>query len=323
MEEMLSFLIFIMFIMLLKSTNGQLLYDDLEEEQKCVNVATRIIKNELQQFTKSIEIMVKQNLEGIKNVDASVRNMKTDIQKLLVLQKPIDNSTNIIGDKLTCSGRLTPISGTDCADILKRIPDTRGKDGVYNIVGLNRTKAVYCDMTTDNGGWTVIQRRMDGSVDFNQNWTEYKNGFGFADHEYWIGNDLLHRLTSLKPQELRVNMERFNGEKAYAVYSNFSVGDETSKYKLEVNGYSGNTGVSLNYHNNMKFSTPDKDNDNYSGSCATRWGSGWWFNACYRANPNGQYTDSEKIGDNYTSWHSWKNSKISLKSIELMIRPRF
>uniref|UniRef100_A0A8W8JSB6 Fibrinogen C-terminal domain-containing protein n=1 Tax=Magallana gigas TaxID=29159 RepID=A0A8W8JSB6_MAGGI len=265
--------------------------------------------------------MVKQNLEGIKNVDASVRNMKTDIQKLLVLQKPIDNSTNIIGDKLTCSGRLTPISGTDCADILKRIPDTRGKDGVYNIVGLNRTKAVYCDMTTDNGGWTkqnsviIYHLAIAGEIQEKENSCQGILKVG--------GNDLLHRLTSLKPQELRVNMERFNGEKAYAVYSNFSVGDETSKYKLEVNGYSGNTGVSLNYHNNMKFSTPDKDNDNYSGSCATRWGSGWWFNACYRANPNGQYTDSEKIGDNYTSWHSWKNSKISLKSIELMIRPRF
>uniref|UniRef100_K1PRF3 Angiopoietin-4 n=1 Tax=Magallana gigas TaxID=29159 RepID=K1PRF3_MAGGI len=126
---------------------------------------------------------------------------------------------------------------TDCADILNNC--TRGKDGVYTIID---SKAVFCDMTTDNGGWTVVQRRVNGSVDFYRNWTEYKNGFGFADHEYWIGNDMLHRLTSLKTQELRVDMERFNGEKAYAVYSRFSVGDETSKYKLAVQGYSGNAG---------------------------------------------------------------------------------
>ncbi|XP_034336789.1 microfibril-associated glycoprotein 4 [Magallana gigas] len=321
MEGMLSILIF---TLLLKSTNGQLLYDDVEEEQKCVNVAAHIIKNELQQFTKSIERIVKQNIEGIKNLDASVRNMKTDFQKLLVLQQEaIDNSTNIIGDKLTCSDRLTPILGTDCADILKRYPDTRGKDGVYDIVGLNRIMAVYCDMTTDNGGWTVIQRRVNGSVNFNNNWTEYKNGFGFADHEYWIGNDMLHRLTSQKPQELRVDMERFNGEKAYAVYSRFAVGDETSKYKLEVNGYSGNAGDSLDYHNNMKFSTPDQDNDNKNGSCATKFRSGLWFNNCYFANPNGQYTDSEITGPGYIIWKLWKNSSISLKSIQLMIRPRF
>eukprot|EP00105_Crassostrea_gigas_P031345 XP_011454024.1 PREDICTED: ficolin-1 [Crassostrea gigas] len=169
----------------------------------------------------------------------------------------------------------------------------------------------------------VIQRRVNGSVDFNNNWTEYKNGFGFADHEFWIGNDMLYRLTSQKPQELRVDMERFNGEKAYAVYSRFAVGDESSKYKLEVNGYSGNAGDSLDYHNNMKFSTPDEDNDSDSSrSCASKYRSGWWFNSCSHTKPNGQYTDSEKTGYEFVTWKLWKNSWISLKSIKLMICPR-
>lgn len=98
--------------MLLKSTNGQLLYDNLEEHQKCVNVATHIINNELQELTKSMERMVKQNMEEIKNLDSNVRNMNTDFQKLLVLQKEaIDNSTNTIGDKLTCNSDMSPISG--------------------------------------------------------------------------------------------------------------------------------------------------------------------------------------------------------------------
>nr|XP_034338071.1 fibrinogen-like protein 1 [Crassostrea gigas] len=136
---------------------------------------------------------------------------------------------------------------------------------------------------------------------------------------------MLHRLTSQKPQELR--LERFNGEKAYAVYSQFAVGDETSKYMLEVNGYSGNAGDSLEYHNYMKFSTTDQDNDQdndrYGGNCATDYRSGWWFKWCHRANPNGQYADSEKIGPGYIIWKLWKNSSLSLKSIQLMIRPRF
>lgn len=47
-------------------------------------------------------------------------------------------------------------NGSDCANILENYPDTRLRDGVYNIMVSNKTKAVYCDMTTGNGGWTVF-----------------------------------------------------------------------------------------------------------------------------------------------------------------------
>lgn len=86
-------------------------------------------------------------------------------------------------------------------------------------------------------------------------------------------------------------------------------------------------GDSLNYHNSMKFSTPDQDNDEWGdGSCVIQHRSAGWFNICFYANPNGQYTDSEKIGNSsnvdYIAWYHWKNSYISLKSIQLMIRSR-
>ena len=51
----------------------------------------------------------------------------------------------------------TDLLGTDCADILKTFPKTGGKDGVYNItIDSDKRKQVYCDMSTDDGGWTVI-----------------------------------------------------------------------------------------------------------------------------------------------------------------------
>lgn len=58
---------------------------------------------------------------------------------------------------------------------------------------------------------------------------------------------MLHSLTALNSQELRVDMERFNGEQAYAVYSSFYVGDEASKYSLQVDGYSGTAGKIIRY----------------------------------------------------------------------------
>lgn len=321
---------------LLVSLNGQVLFDDMGDRQRSADFALQCMRTGLQQFSQGIERMVMKKLEAIENIieakmdqietknNKSLSTIQTELSTIQSELSTIQTEQRLLrqGMRVLRYTEINSIAGFDCADILDYFQDTRGRDGVYNIIDIQKAKPVYCDMTTDNGGWTVIQRRVNGSVDFYRNWTEYKNGFGFADHEYWIGNDMLHRLTSTNPQELRVDMERFNGEKAYAVYSNFSVGDEASKYQLQVTGYSGNAGDSLDGSNNMKFTTLDQDNDRSSRNCATEYRSAGWFNICHRANPNGPYTDSEKTGGVYITWYYWKNSYISLKSIQLMIRPR-
>lgn len=59
------------------------------------------------------------------------------------------------------------------------------KNEVYQITPdpRNGTFEVFCDMESYGGGWTVVQQRLDGSVNFNRTWAEYKKGFG--NLRYW------------------------------------------------------------------------------------------------------------------------------------------
>ena len=107
---------------------------------------------------------------------------------------------------------------------------------------------VLCDMTTDGGGWTVFQRRLDGSVDFYLGWESYKNGFGDLNGEFWLGNEDLHRLTASDDVTLRVDLEDFDGDIRYAVYTTFKVAGEGDKYRLLIEGYNGTAGDSMTLH---------------------------------------------------------------------------
>ena len=179
---------------------------------------------------------------------------------------------------------------------------------------------VYCDMRTDGGGWTVFQRRQDGSVDFYRGWNDYKSGFGQLTAEFWLGNDKIHRLTAARPSFLRVELEDWNGLRVYAKYRKFNIGDEQAKYRLEVGSYTGTAGDSLTWHNNMAFSTKDRDNDRHSVNCATYWTSAWWYNRCHKSHLNGKYLRN-KIHDSGVTWYHFKGNYLSLKFAEMKLRP--
>ena len=176
---------------------------------------------------------------------------------------------------------------TDCKDALTQGQTT---SGVY-IIRPDHQSAfqVFCDMDTDGGGWTVFQRRKDGSVDLYRNWTDYQQGFGILSGEFWLGLDKIHRLTPTATQ-LRIDMQDFDGNSRYAQYANFSVGDSVSKYTLSVSGYSGTAGDSLTFHNGFKFTTRDQNNDRITSlQCAQARKGAWWYYNCHYSNLNGLY----------------------------------
>ena len=107
--------------------------------------------------------------------------------------------------------------------------DPDGK-GIFNVL---------CDMTTSGGGWTVFQRRLDGSVDFYRGWQDYKHGFGHLKGEFWLGLDKIHRITTAAQNELRIDMEDTSGNKKYAEYDLFAVTSEQQKYQLSLGTYAG------------------------------------------------------------------------------------
>ena len=100
-------------------------------------------------------------------------------------------------------------------------------------------------MKTEGGGWTVFQKRLDGSVNFYRGWESYKNGFGNLSGEFWLGNDNIHRLTDSDDVMLRVDLQDFEGNITYAEYTTFKVADEADKYRLLIGGYKGTSGDSM------------------------------------------------------------------------------
>ncbi|XP_076334639.1 techylectin-5B-like [Tachypleus tridentatus] len=212
----------------------------------------------------------------------------------------------------------------DCASIYKQ--QLNRTSGVYKIQPqfLNQSISVYCDMETSGGGWTLIQRRGNFGKPFEnfyRSWVEYKNGFGNLTQEFWLGNDIIFSLTNQDNMVLRVDLEDFEGSRRYAEHDEFLVRSEIELYKMSYKTYKGDAGNSLAHHNHMMFSTKDKDNDKYSGSCAHNHKGGWWYHNCHNSNLNGSYYTEDKVDSTGVIWHEWKSKHSTLKTSEMKIRP--
>ncbi|XP_072017684.1 ficolin-2-like [Amphiura filiformis] len=220
------------------------------------------------------------------------------------------------------------IEPQDCYEILTTYGrNTSGIYWIYPIVSGTSTPTsmqVWCDMGTGGGGWTVFQRRVDGSEDFYRNWADYKAGFGNLAVEYWLGNDKIYALVNNgKTYQLRIDLN--DGlEWKYDLYASFVISDEAADYTLTLGAYiGGEAGDAFMAHNSHAFSTYDADNDISASKCAVTHKGGWWYTSCYRANLNGLYLNGSYPSSNYEgiTYITWKGFTYSLAVTEMKVRP--
>ena len=174
------------------------------------------------------------------------------------------------------------------------------RPGVYtisNFCGVKCSNAeVYCDTRSGGGGWTVIHKRQDGTVNFtDRDWVEYEDGFGHYSGEFWMGLRSIHCLTSQGDWELRIDYQLKNGTKSYLHYNKFAVGPPTDQYRLTISGFDS-VGLTDPFNapidgrlNGKVFSSRDRDNDEYTSINCGKIDGGWWHVKCTAIEPNDSY----------------------------------
>lgn len=100
-------------------------------------------------------------------------------------------------------------------------------------------KSLIIYKNTESGSADFEQRR-DGSVDFDKNWIQYREGFGYLSPddttEFWLGNEKIHLLTtsSNMPTVLRIELVDWDDNKKYVttMITGYVRGEKTSQSKM-------------------------------------------------------------------------------------------
>ncbi|XP_078397992.1 fibrinogen gamma chain [Cetorhinus maximus] len=270
-------------------------------------------------------------------------------EKILTLKKMTQQLQSRCSESCQDTVQINELTGQDCQSIADK---GATKSGLYYIKPPKARQQflVYCEIDTNGRGWTVLQRRIDGSVDFFRKWVAYKEGFGYLSSddttEFWIGNEKIHLITTQtdKAYLLQITMKDWSEQRRFAQYVGFKVSSEEDKYRLSygyyVNGDAGDAFAGFAFgddpsdkfftsHNYIQFSTVDSDNDKYEGSCAAQDQTGWWLNRCHAGNLNGQYHKGgvytprdENSFDDGIIWATWHNRWYSLKETTMKIIPK-
>ncbi|XP_064545445.1 fibrinogen-like protein A [Drosophila montana] len=294
---------------------------EIKQLQEKLNQHNQFIIEALKELTKNV-LSIKEEIGKLNSNALKIQDYEEQLEKQrkLIDQKDqqiseIKNEVNICARKLK-SFEEKPVYSectvfADASGIHVINPD---QEDPFNVL---------YDNTTAGPGWTVIQQRINGKENFYRDWATYRAGFGSLEGDFFLGLDKIHRVTSAQPHELYIHMEGFDGIIKYYRYEEYAIAGEDDQYRLNISGKAvGNArGDELSYHNNQKFSTYDRDNDNWnSGNCASKdkYAGGWWYKHCVGSNLNGKYYNF--MVDKYDAIY-W-DGYVSLKTVKMLIRPK-
>ncbi|XP_036410154.1 angiopoietin-related protein 4 [Megalops cyprinoides] len=288
----------------------------------------RIIQWMLEAQSRRIDELVeriRQQQDKLDKQNVRIRTLQNQIQQRKersFLRRKVDeaalNSSTEQSD--------TPMEvATDCHELYLR---GETSSGVYTVqpVG-SQPFEVFCEMTTE-GGWTIIQRRQDGSVDFDQLWQAYQNGFGNLNGEFWLGLEKIRSLTKDGDYVLQVQLSDWKEDTQSIRYS-FRLDGEENSYALHLKEASAGTLESAlsTEPSGLPFSTLDRDNDQKADTnCAKLLSGGWWFSNCGRSNLNGRYFLNQPPKQRHQRkqgvfWKTWRGRYYPLKTTVMKIAP--
>uniref|UniRef100_A0A8C5LXR1 Angiopoietin like 5 n=1 Tax=Leptobrachium leishanense TaxID=445787 RepID=A0A8C5LXR1_9ANUR len=322
--------------------------------EKCSHIckeATSILREKKHYMCRNLQISLTTYARSTKKM---LKSMLEEQQKSMeFLTSQVSELTNkvLLLNAEVLKKHMDPFSlrpfqthGYDCSDIKDNFgPVSKTPSGLYIIQpeGTHFPFEAFCDMDYRGGGWTVIQKRIDGMVDFQRTWLDYMDGFGDLSGEFWQG---LRKTFCILNQRnttfmLNIALEAEDGTLAYATYDNFWLEDEKTSFRIHVGRYFGTAGDAIRGHrredsqNAMPFSTFDIDNDGCYPSCTIHDKtvnscslfnnrSGWWFNQCGLANLNGVHRVTRSVDISGIHWKTWKenNATIKIKSASMRIK---
>ncbi|XP_034559900.1 angiopoietin-related protein 4 [Notolabrus celidotus] len=262
--------------------------------------------------------------EKLDKQNVRIRTLQSQVQQ--TRQRPVIRSSS--AESSVAEQQDSPVEmASDCHELFLRGETI---SGVYTIQPINGEPfKVFCEMTAD-GGWTVIQRRQDGSVDFDQLWQAYEKGFGSLNGEFWLGLEKMHAIAKDGGYILNINLADWSGDVA-TISLPFQLGGEETKYSLQIRETSTFSPLQISLGTDatsgLPFSTRDQDNDQKNDTnCAKHLSGGWWFSNCGRSNLNGRYFQSPPPKQRHQRkqsifWKTWRGRYYPLKSSMIMIAP--